>query len=413
MAAQSIRSFGREAVAVYLAAALVVFGTWAASRYLILRKFENIEQNDVARSVEVMRKALVAKNTEIETVSRDFARWDDMYSYVSTLDPKFEYENFSEAGLDEMNVDLVWLLDSSEKLISSFENDTDDARYHHPATDAVTAEIRRLTPIVRTVLDQEGTLRLVQINGVPHVIAANTILHSDRSGPPAGTLVFARRIGAPEIASIGADTQLDVHFALLDDRSVAAEKRNCWPRRRAAGSCAVRRTSSKASCGSTRSSDRPLAVMYTPLPRSVMQSGQQGVRYLVGLVALLVSIVVAAWHAYRGTPQAQRRRRRHQRDALSRHLRARRLRHRAVRSDFAPRARRQSAGAAPGGRLARRTAPSRRRHHLRHAGVADARPRAISPPKAGRRRSCAATTNAATWSFRSPISSRVPAACTP
>ena len=111
MAAQHTRSFGREAVAVYLAAALVVFGTWAASRYLILRKFENIEQNEVSRSIEVMRKALVAKNTEIETVSRDFARWDDMYSYVSTLDPKFEYENFSEAGLDEMNVDLVWLLD--------------------------------------------------------------------------------------------------------------------------------------------------------------------------------------------------------------------------------------------------------------------------------------------------------------
>jgi sensor domain CHASE-containing protein len=67
-------TFGREAVAVYLAAALVVLGTWTASRYLILRKFENIEQNDVARSVEVMRKALVTKNTEIETVSRDFAR---------------------------------------------------------------------------------------------------------------------------------------------------------------------------------------------------------------------------------------------------------------------------------------------------------------------------------------------------
>ena len=100
-------TFGREAVAVYLAAALVVLGTWTASRYLILRKFENIEQNDVARSVEVMRKALVTKNTEIETVSRDFARWDDMYSYVSSLDPNFEYQNFSEAGLDEMNVDVL------------------------------------------------------------------------------------------------------------------------------------------------------------------------------------------------------------------------------------------------------------------------------------------------------------------
>jgi len=300
MRAQHTSSFGREAVAVYLAAALVVLGTWTASRYLILRKFENIEQNDVARSVEVMRKSLVTKNTEIETVSRDFARWDDMYSYVSSLDPNFEYQNFSEAGLDEMNVDLVWLLDSKEKLISSFENDTDDARYHHPATEKITAEINRLTPLVRTVLDQEGTLRLVPINGVPHVIAAHTILHSDRSGPAAGTLVFARRIAAPEIASIGADTQLNVHFALLGDRQVADDREQLLES--PDGRRIVRRSDNLIE-GQLRLDtigNTPLAVMYTTLPRSVMQSGQQGVRYLVVLVALLVSIVVAAWHAYRG-----------------------------------------------------------------------------------------------------------------
>jgi diguanylate cyclase (GGDEF)-like protein/PAS domain S-box-containing protein len=298
MAAQSTRSFGREAVAVYLAAALVVFGTWAASRYLILRKFENIEQNDVARSVEVMRKSLVAKNTEIETVSRDFARWDDMYSYLSTLDPKFEYENFSEAGLDEMNVDLVWVLDPKEKLLASFENDTDEARYLHPASPKVVAELNRITPQVRSALDQEGTLRLVQINGVPHVIAAQTVLHSDRSGPAAGTLVFARRIGAPEIAGIGADTQLEVKFAMLDDRAVAGEKAALIEA--AEGRRIVRRSDTviEGQLRLDRIDNRPLAVLYTVLPRSVMQSGQQGVNYLVGLVALLLSIVIAAWHAY-------------------------------------------------------------------------------------------------------------------
>src|SRR4051812_18826005 len=193
MAAQHTRSFGREAVAVYLAAAVVVFGTWAASRYLILRKFENIEQNEVSRSIEVMRKALVTKNTEIETVSRDFARWDDMYSYVATLDGNFERQNFSEAGLDEMNVDLVWLLDSKERLISSFENDSDHTPLLRPGRPQVESEMKRLAPIVRGILDQEGSLRLVQINGAPPVIAAQPILHSDQSGPAAGTLVFARR----------------------------------------------------------------------------------------------------------------------------------------------------------------------------------------------------------------------------
>jgi diguanylate cyclase (GGDEF)-like protein/PAS domain S-box-containing protein len=300
MAAQLTRAFGREAVAVYLAAALVVFGTWAASRYLILRKFENIEHNDISRNIEVMRKALVAKNTEIEQTSRDYARWDDMYDYVSSLDANFEYQNFSEAGLDEMNVDVVWVLDPKDKLLSSFENDTDDARYHHPASAPVIAEITRLTPIVRSVLDQEGTLRMVLISGVPHVIAAHTILHTDRSGPAAGVLVLARRIGAPEIASIGADSQLEVDFAMLDDRLVAPEKAEILAADD--GRRIVRRspTDIEGQLRLDTIDNRPFALLSTTQPRNVMQGGQQGVRYLVGWVAFLISIVVAAWHAYSG-----------------------------------------------------------------------------------------------------------------
>jgi diguanylate cyclase (GGDEF)-like protein/PAS domain S-box-containing protein len=300
MAAQHTRAFGREATAVYLAAALVVFGTWAASRYLILRKFENIEQNEISRNIEVMRKALLAKNTEIEATSRDYARWDDMYTYVSTLDENFEYQNFSEAGLDELNVDLVWVLDAKEKLLSSFENDTDDARYNHPASAPVIAEIVRITPLVRTILDQEGTLRLVQINGVPHVIAAHTILHSDRSGPAGGTLVLARRIANPEVASIGADSQLDVRFAMLNDRSVADDRAELLVA--PDGRRVVRRsdTTIEGQLRLDTIADQPIALLSTTQPRNVMQSGQQGVRYLVGWVALLISIVVAAWHAYSG-----------------------------------------------------------------------------------------------------------------
>jgi hypothetical protein len=77
---------------------------------------------------------------------------------------------------------------------------------------------------VRTVLDQEGTLRLVQINGVPHVIAAHTVL-AQRSQRPgrrhAGVRAPHRRAG---IASIGADTSSTCHFAMLDDPLVSPRK---------------------------------------------------------------------------------------------------------------------------------------------------------------------------------------------
>ena len=140
----------------------------------------------------------------------------------------------------------------------------------------------------------------MQINGAPHLIAAQTILHSDRSGPAAGTLVFARRIAAPEIASIGADTQLNVQFAMLDERAVAPEKAELLV---ALDGRRIVRRSDNVIEGQLRLDtihNHPLAVMYTTLPRTVMQSGQQGVNYLVVWVALLISIVVVAWHTYSG-----------------------------------------------------------------------------------------------------------------
>ena len=144
-------------------------------------------------------------------------------------------------------------------------------------------------------------MRLVQINGVPHVIAAHTVLHSDRSGPAAGTLVFARRIAAP-----GNRQHRRRHTAQRSVSRCSTIAR--WPPRKsdllvAPDGRRILRRSDNMIEGQLRLDtidNHPLAVLYTTLPRTVMQSGQQGVRYLVGWVALLISIVVAAWHAYSG-----------------------------------------------------------------------------------------------------------------
>jgi diguanylate cyclase (GGDEF)-like protein/PAS domain S-box-containing protein len=87
---------------------------------------------------------------------------------------------------------------------------------------------------------------------------------------------------------------------MLDDRSVADEKPELLS---APDGRRIVRRSDNVIEGQLRLDsidNHPLALLATTLPRSVMQSGQQGVRYLVGWVALLISIVVAAWHAYSG-----------------------------------------------------------------------------------------------------------------
>ncbi len=297
----------REALVVYTCALLVVIGTLVASRLIVVQRFERIEQRDMAQTLAVLRKSLLAQNTAVETLSRDYARWDDMYDYISTLDTEFENDNFSQQGLDEANVELVWLLDPSGKVVSTFQNDTAGDRYDHPVRPEMAKFLGSITPAIREIADQQGNLRLLTIDGALHVIAAHSILHSDRTGPSAGTLVFTRAIRDAEMQEISTAAQTPARLLLtssivsntLTDLPPLARQlidQPTSPRALMMGTSNVRMD------GATRLNDindQPLAVMTTHRDRDVIQSGLRGANSMVAIVALLIAIAVIAWHVYR------------------------------------------------------------------------------------------------------------------
>jgi hypothetical protein len=163
----------------------------------------------------------------------------------------------------------------------------------------VIAEINRLTPIVRAVSIRKA--RCAWCRSTACRTSSRAHRSAQRPQRPgrrhAGIRAPHRRAG---IASIGADTQLNVRFRDARRSRVAPRKRNCC---RADGRRIVRRSDNVIE-GQLRLDtidNTPLAVMYTTLPRSVMQSGSRACATWSVWVALLISIVVA-----RGTPTAAR-----------------------------------------------------------------------------------------------------------
>ncbi|HPF28374.1 MAG TPA: CHASE4 domain-containing protein, partial [Steroidobacteraceae bacterium] len=279
----------REALVVYTSALLVVLGTLVASRYLVVQRFERIEQRDMAQTLAVLRKSLLAQNTAVETLSRDYARWDDMYSYVTSLDPEFESDNFSQQGLDEANVELVWLLDPQGRIVSTFQNDTAGDRYDHPVRPEMARFLASLTPAIGRITDQQGNLRLLEIDGMLHVVAAHSILHSDRTGPPAGTLVFTRAIRSAEMQEIATAAQSPARLLLAEtiQNNVLPDVPQLAIRLLAdvEGPGALMLGASEQRMeGATRLSGidgKALAVIATHRDREVMQNGLRGANYLV------------------------------------------------------------------------------------------------------------------------------------
>lgn len=208
---------------VFLLTVVLIAAIHVVGVVLIDGSFQGLEQKETERSVELVLKTLEADNGQIEVVSRDYARWDDMYRFVTALNSDFVDENFSEAGLAEMGVDIAAIFDASGRLVFSVERQNSSNQYFLPAPPGTRTELERVRDGLLSVSDKVGGIRYLWVAGRPFVVSVHLITHSDRSGPTTGALVFARALEADDVERLSATSKLPVSLVPLADATARAK----------------------------------------------------------------------------------------------------------------------------------------------------------------------------------------------
>ena len=75
--------------------------------------FARIEAEEARQGIERVRQALQADLRQLDVAAEDYALWDDFYDFVKRDDPSLIEHFFSRAGLDNIDVDIVWVFDDS------------------------------------------------------------------------------------------------------------------------------------------------------------------------------------------------------------------------------------------------------------------------------------------------------------
>jgi PAS domain S-box-containing protein len=209
----------RKKTLLIVGAALIclILVLWATASTILLHDFHNLEvqyvRQDVARALDALDDDL----SSLDISARDYAYWDDTYSFVGTRSEEFVKSNFVDATFTYLRLNLLLLLDSSGKtayskgfdLKSRTEIPISESLKQHLigalASETGTSSIDRAPNSKTGVLTlPEGTL----------LIASKPILDSNGRGPARGTLILGRYLDTTEISLLSELTHLPVDFRL-------------------------------------------------------------------------------------------------------------------------------------------------------------------------------------------------------
>lgn len=275
---------------------ILIAAIYAVAIVVIDGSFGRLEQKEIERSVELVAKTLEADNTQIEIVSRDYARWDDMYQFVTEPTADFIDQNFSQAGLTEMGIDITAIIDTAGRVVFSVERQNDGDRYFQPAPDATRAELELARDRLIGISDEVGGIRYLWMAGRPFIVSVHKVTHSDRSGPSNGYLLFARALDADVVARLSETSKQPLVLAPVAD-SAAMNALSATVRSWAAGarnrdwlSLPVSEASIEGYTVVADIAGNAGLVLGTAIARDVLSYGKRTRQAVVGAVALLVAL---------------------------------------------------------------------------------------------------------------------------
>lgn len=200
-----------------IAAAMV--GVVIASRTIVLDGYLNLEKTQLNRNLDRSLHTLNSLVSELETFNRDWANWDDAYTFVQDKNEIFKKSTLNDETLFNAKLNLVVFLDNEGRIVfSKSYNLVEQGEIPLPAS--LKSHLTRSDLLV-THIGKESISGLINSSEGMMMVSSYPILRSDGSGPSRGTLIMGRYIGNDVIKKLSDILQLPVSFTIISDTRFA------------------------------------------------------------------------------------------------------------------------------------------------------------------------------------------------
>jgi diguanylate cyclase (GGDEF)-like protein len=204
------------------AAVFLIIGVFYSARSVLIHSFAGIEADEARQSIERVRQALQADLHQLDVAAEDYALWDDFYDFVRAGKLQQEFDHyFSRGGLDNIHIDVVWVVDPSGHTLLQLGTD-DPAGGLTDLSPATLRSLQSYTALLQDTTDsQRRTAQLVRMPAGAMAVSVRPIKRESHPGASAGTLLFGRYVDARVLQRLEQTSQLPIHATLLDEHGKA------------------------------------------------------------------------------------------------------------------------------------------------------------------------------------------------
>jgi diguanylate cyclase (GGDEF)-like protein len=287
-------------LAASVVAVALVTGVFYTARTALSHSFARIEADEARQSIERVRQALQADLRQLDVAAEDYALWDDFSDYVKGgADPALLDHYFSRRGLDNIHVNVVWVVDEMGHTVVQLSTDDPSGglRQLNPLT---VQSLQSYASLVRMSADGKRQPVLVRMPGGALAVAVRSISRDSQPAESTGTLVFGRYLDEALIDRLRQTSQSPVRATLLDEQgkpllSVPGTVAS-WLASVDRGSDVLVQTGDPATLGSHEllrdAAGRPLVVLSTTVSREALEVAKRTITWVVAALLIGFSLVV-------------------------------------------------------------------------------------------------------------------------
>jgi len=256
--------------------------------------FSQLEARQVTRNVDRAVNAISNETTTVDTITLDWAWWDDTYTFIEDANERYINSNLGEDTLEGLDLNLMVYINSAGQTIFSSVFDSEQGLM--PVPESLEQRLSSDSPLVHHLEADSKVSGILLLPEGPLIIAARPILPSNGEGPIRGSLIFGRYLDDALIEDLSAMTETEIHIFSYDNLPSSPEIEAA----QASLSQQVVYVSPLDDdhvAGYTLLQDiygQPALMLQAKIPREVYAQGQASTSYLrmaivtVGIVAIVV-----------------------------------------------------------------------------------------------------------------------------
>jgi two-component sensor histidine kinase/sensor domain CHASE-containing protein len=246
-----------------------------------------VEQRDVEKNVNRSLGAVYDDISNLKTMNRDWAWWDDTYEFIEDKNPEYTKAVLGDESIAGLRLNLIIYINTTGEIVFARGFDYQDKK-ELPVPEGVKKLINTHSTLLKHNGPQSNYSGIVLLPEGNLIITSYPILNSEGEGTVRGTLIFGRYLDEVELGRLASITQMSLILYRLDNKQLPDDFKAVLPLFSPDKKIIIRPLNEGDVAGYTVLNDisgDPALILRVDLPREIYNQGKISVNYfLISLI---------------------------------------------------------------------------------------------------------------------------------